>query len=699
MGFGLVLLFHTPAYLHGQSTNQISYKYSLDSLKGALNDEHSDSARLTTLDKLASYYRFSHNLNLDSLAKYTTLFVDLAGKTGKLGEVLRGHYLEAMLLKRQGNKEEGLDHMIQGLKKAEAKNDSALLFRAHVLMGDYHAPDIEQRVESYKKALAYGENSVSIEKQVELVILMANDLVWIQKEEEAFDLLLNTIEEQKENIGNTDFGFLYSTLGRIYRAAGEFEMSIESYNKAVEYHDWLLPEYRIEDYLHMGMSYQALGPPDHNQALIAYQKGERIAAAHGLQIQRCNLLLKTAIAFQDLEKYDQALAGYRRYFELKSTTGKSDKYRDYIYAFVYSKMGAIYVEQGNIQEAKRVAKESISLSEKSQEKGYGRSENLSRAYLTLYRIDSVKGDYKSALDYYRKYTHQQKLSRNYVDSLDYEEKVQTIKRLEVLHETKEKEKQIAELTYENELQQIKADSQENLRIWLVVVLLLLLILIWQLYRRFVSKKKSLAAKEMLIAEVHHRVKNNLQIILSLLNAQIDLNSESEDLAEALKESQNRIKSMAIIHQNLYNANNYTEVSTYAYLRELIGYISHSYRHLESKVRLETNIEDVRIKMELAVPLGLIINELITNSYKYAFDGTSADNQLLVDFSVLPESEGYKLEVRDNGIGLPANFSIDKLQSFGIQLVKGLVDQLHGRLEIHNVNGARFEIYMKNPAAA
>jgi len=197
-------------------------------------------------------------------------------------------------------------------------------------------------------------------------------------------------------------------------------------------------------------------------------------------------------------------------------------------------------------------------------------------------------------------------------------------------------------------------------------------------------------------EIHHRVKNNLQIILSLLGAQIDSHEGNKELVNVLIESQNKIKSMAIIHQNLYKGNQFTMVRLDTYIKELILNIKKSFDKEKKQIDINTDIKSISVPMGLAVPLGLIINELITNSYKYAFDNEAKDKKIGVEFSNIPNTNRYELTIQDNGKGLSNNIDIDNLSSFGMQLVQGLVYQLRGTIDINSEQGTKYDIILESP---
>ncbi len=197
--------------------------------------------------------------------------------------------------------------------------------------------------------------------------------------------------------------------------------------------------------------------------------------------------------------------------------------------------------------------------------------------------------------------------------------------------------------------------------------------------------KSLQEKEVLLKEVHHRVKNNLQVISSILNLQSSYVKEEHTL-DILRESQNRVKSMSFIHESLYRSKDFSQVNFSDYLNNLINNVLHTFLLPDKDVMLTTDLGAVNLNLDQAIPCGLILNELLTNAMKYAFTGIT-DPQLEV--SVLEEEGKVYITVEDNGIGLPEDFRIDETDSLGLQLVQTLTDQLDGTLEFKTGGGTKY----------
>lgn len=206
----------------------------------------------------------------------------------------------------------------------------------------------------------------------------------------------------------------------------------------------------------------------------------------------------------------------------------------------------------------------------------------------------------------------------------------------------------------------------------------------------VTIKESLSEKEMLLKEIHHRVKNNLQIISGILELQ-NLNISDENAKVILKEGQARIQSIALIHKTLYQSENFSKVPFQNYLTELIQAIQATYRNNVSKIEVAVKANDIELGINTAIPLSLIINEIITNCFKHAFTGRENGN-IAIELSKQPDY--FQLIVADNGKGLPEDFNINKLHSVGFDLIKGLTKQLEGNFNFEVENGTKITIHFK-----
>ncbi len=209
-------------------------------------------------------------------------------------------------------------------------------------------------------------------------------------------------------------------------------------------------------------------------------------------------------------------------------------------------------------------------------------------------------------------------------------------------------------------------------------------------RSYEKIEASLKEKEVLLREIHHRVKNNLQIISSMLNLQTNYITDQKSLA-IFEESRNRVRSMALIHEKLYQNESLSSLNIKEYVIELINNLMRSYR-TNNRVNSAIHISDIFVNTDTAIPLGLIINEIVSNSLKYAFPNNST-GKITITLVKLEENK-YQISIEDNGIGLPEDFNLRETNTLGLQLVNSLVTQLDGEIKLSSNNGTKFEIKFK-----
>lgn len=204
------------------------------------------------------------------------------------------------------------------------------------------------------------------------------------------------------------------------------------------------------------------------------------------------------------------------------------------------------------------------------------------------------------------------------------------------------------------------------------------------------KLKNAQQKEIMLREIHHRVKNNLAIVISLLNLQIENNS-NPDLLRIMKDIELRIRSMALIHEHLYRTENLDRIPLSDYLQSLATIIMSTFSG--SHIKLIKNLESADVSIETALPVGLITNELLTNAFKYAFpDHAEGEIRITLNHE---NDHLYCLKISDNGVGLPADYSFKEQKSFGMFIIRLLVEQLEGNIEVENNKGASFIIHFRD----
>ncbi len=296
-------------------------------------------------------------------------------------------------------------------------------------------------------------------------------------------------------------------------------------------------------------------------------------------------------------------------------------------------------------------------------------------YFTLYQTHKELGNYNVSLDYLEQYIERK-------NELITEQEQDNLNELAVKYETDKKEQELA-------IQSLQLQKANRSKIFLITGLIGLSLLSGLLYKLFQSRKKTasilsdknnkieaaLNEKETLLREIHHRVKNNLQVVSSLLSLQ-SRGLTDEQAKEAMSDSRNRVQSMALIHQNLYQDKDLVGVNTKEYIEKLTSNLVQNYSL--QKVEVETDIDNLDLDVDIMIPLGLILNELITNSLKYAFKEQDSGK---IQIHLKQQAAGLQLQVSDNGKGLPAEFNHTKLESLGFRLIDAFTKKLKATMKI------------------
>ena len=200
-------------------------------------------------------------------------------------------------------------------------------------------------------------------------------------------------------------------------------------------------------------------------------------------------------------------------------------------------------------------------------------------------------------------------------------------------------------------------------------------------------RDTIKEKEVLLKEVHHRVKNNLQVISSILSLQASYVNDVKTL-EILKESQDRIKTMSFVHESLYQNSDFSSIKLGDYVSTLAQNLIYSYKSDEFSIKLDTKFDEIFLNLYQAIPCGLIVNELVSNALKHAFKKVKKGK---LSIHIHKEANSIYINICDNGVGMPDNISIENIETLGFQLVHALVDQLDGTINVNNKNGTEYLI--------
>ncbi|CCH01448.1 signal transduction histidine kinase [Fibrella aestuarina BUZ 2] len=520
---------------------------------------------------------------------------------------------------------------------------------------------------------------------------------------EGFRYALLCVESMKKTADTASAAAFYGDLAQMYDEAGNHPKSIEWRKKS-------LAAWRQERLPNFAMFYAAgLIAKD----LIAQQKPDEALRFFQQLVADIptNTIIQKGCVAQNLAYCYEALGNYalaERYYRQSLYWYEQNKLDFEGSLQIRQELGTFYVRQKKYREARFYLTNALTIL--PQKKALS---TLKDIHFMLFKVDSAQGNYLAAIQHLQQY-------KTFNDSLFNEAKSKQLTQLQIQYDTREKEQNIALLSKQSELQQLALKRAQTTRNALLVGGLLLVGLLGVSYNRFRLKQRSnqlleakqgeidqknksleqmvaqkeelLVEKEWMLKEIHHRVKNNLQVISSLLNAQSDYLHDATALA-AIRESQNRVQAMALIHQKLYQSARLSTVDMAAYISEVVTYLLESFNS-EPAVRTELTVAPIQIDVNLATPLGLIINEAVTNSLKYAFPSPpyGADRPGIIAISLQPVTgQTCRLLIEDNGVGLPPGFDPTQTNTLGLTMIQGLSRQIGGQLHIDQESGVRIRL--------
>lgn len=461
---------------------------------------------------------------------------------------------------------------------------------------------------------------------------------------------------------------LYNNLGRIYEKTNQLEHALEVSRNSIAIKE------RLEDtkgllntYTNMSSIFQRLDSYD--SALFYSNKCIKRAKEIGDMSAYKSELVNIGIIYKNLDNKNKAVAAFK---EAESLI--IDKEDPYVLSQIYHNLGEYYFDQNELDNANFYIKKTREI---LLEDDY--LETALKHYHLDYAYNKKRGDTASAFISLEKYLS---LNEKFIS----QELVNKTSELEQLYQKEKREFEIEALNAENQLKSLTIEKNLRERNGLVLLSLLVLGSSLLLYKLYSNKQKSLKERDLLLKEIHHRVKNNLQIISSLLNLQAD-SLESDTAKDAVKEGQHRVKSMALIHQKLYSAQDVRGVYVQDYLENLSAELFRAFGVDPEKISWEINASGLKLDIDTVIPLGLIINELITNALKYAFN--EVENGLL-KIEINQVGEKLHVLVQDNGQGMDEK-EIERANSFGWRMITSLCRKLKAEISFKNDNGTRVQL--------
>ncbi|HZY79293.1 MAG TPA: tetratricopeptide repeat protein [Cyclobacteriaceae bacterium] len=527
----------------------------------------------------------------------------------------------------------------------------------------------DRSIQFYSEAIRLYETL----KDTSSAVTAGNNLAIIYSEKGLYDNALEMsfrslakLERQKPN---RTFANAYNTIGMVYAKIGDYAKSYDYYRKAL--HVRLALRYELgvaQSYNNIGEMFNFSG--EYDSALTNLAKAadirQRINDERGLgrtQTLTGKTFLKLGRTREAKDQFVKALTISRKLADQFAET----------YAIHGLAEANISLKDFKAAEQYLSAAESLIKKTKS-------TDDLRQ------NLELKAGLYKAGGDRSRLISTLERLMV-VKDSLLNNEKMESLLSLEIQYETEKKEQEIRILQQQQRIDRAELERSQIMIIALVVIAFMLVaiaVLVYQLYR-FTRQRKERA--ELHTKELHHRVTNNLQMLISFFTIQASLVGD-EKAAEVIRSTESRVNAMMLIHKKLYSKENTTELRLKDYTGDLINYLLYLYGY-ESKLTLDVLVVDMNVMAEKAIPIGLVLNELISNSLKHAYIGQSRPS---LKVHVSKNNEQIVIEIGDNGSGSFSNTDPIKESSFGLKMVNSLIREIHGSIErLTRENGTQYLI--------
>ncbi|MFO7370920.1 MAG: histidine kinase dimerization/phosphoacceptor domain -containing protein [Bacteroidales bacterium] len=497
------------------------------------------------------------------------------------------------------------------------------------------------------------------------------DQAYLNPAIEAFFKSLRIAEDSGDS---TEIANALGSIGLVYFNMKEYTNAIEYYLRQERILKNKVNQYELSVvYSNLGESYNALGELEkglryHMKALeMRRQMHFQMAISNSLQhIGHTYYLMKDS-ASRALEYINQSL-------DIDQKTGNFNGI-----AKNYMLKGKIFAANNNNSKAILYLEKSIELARK-----------YNNPYVTREASEALVGLYERNKQFEKAFTYLI-INNQVTDSLESGDNIKRITQLEMQHAFEQKQHEI-EVGHLKEKIRYEATIKRNrlIMVFSIHFVALIALFVAFLYRSYRKSRKAEKEKEALLKEMHHRVKNNLMVISSLLNLQSGSITDDTTLA-AVKESQGRVKSMALIHQQLYQSERFTSIDFPKYLEQLMASLQSVYEKPGVNIKYVIRAEDIRLDIDTAIPLGLITNELATNAYKYAFTG-STGGIIEIDFNRNPDKK-ILLKICDNGKGFPEGVDLENSPTLGLKLVRMLTKQIRAKLFVNSKSGAEFKLVL------
>lgn len=550
------------------------------------------------------------------------------------------------------------------------KLDTATIYAYCYLSSELVGIDNEKANEFAKEAWNISKKINNKSMQAWSTQVLAESYDYLGKADSSLMLYEKSIQLKKELKDIDGEAASKIGIGMLYFYQKNLQKAEAYFNEALNLYTIINNEKR------MGAALNNLGVVYRNQhqyqkAIDTYNKAYTLKVKTNDTLGIINALANLGSAYQYLKQYDKAESYLMQSHQLMQ---KSNAKNNLI--LNYAALAQLKMEQGKYLESKNYLEEGIAVG-----KDIDQPHEMMELYNVYLVLDTLMNDYNKAY-------HHLLLVNDYQKKINQNNSAKELEKLELIYKTKEHNKEI-------ELRNTIIKNR-NKAIWIIgtFAVLLLLILTWLFWlRKKLSQSnlmlnKLVKQKENLVKEIHHRVKNNLQVISSLLNMHVrkvqDPNSK-----KIFDDGISRIQAMSLIHQNIYAHSNLQQISPREYIEKLVQQLYITYQIPEKNIKIQTSIDDINLDIEKLMSIGLILNEILSNAFKYAFNGSKTG---VIDILLhQPKPNQIEMIVRDNGSGISIEIIDSTNDSLGMRLIQAFSDKLRATLSIGNVNGTIYKL--------
>ncbi|KIC92604.1 tetratricopeptide repeat-containing sensor histidine kinase [Flavihumibacter solisilvae] len=706
-------------------------KEDADSLLKSLSEGRSEADQLDIFLMLAKYYIFKageEKVDFDSARECMRKAAYLNNKIKSADAEAIQILLQSQIARENGQIKEGKAMAETAVKRLGNSKNKYYSANAYFLLSEYYSwGNLNESAEKRRlvELAIQSYEHTKYKEQLAFCLKHLADLYALNDEREKAVKMLDRSLQIYKSIGYTSLQGVYILYSYIYYQEGDYKHALNyglmALKNAQIRGDSSMSLCQINNYI--GKTLFRLN--ENEKAIGYYREAMKVAIKYNDNEALLQVMANTVDSYIALKKPYEALVlmGTLPKKNLEPTLDESYIYTPLSYLKIYNELRDYKEMQSysnQILQLNRIHKPQdkllndfyrIMIGYYLHARQYNSAETYTRAidslsqkigdphrvkedYYLKFRLDTARGEYKSAAGNLLKY---QALN----DSLFNEASGRQIRQLEVEFETEKNKNEITVLNQKNQLQQNHLKQARLVKNFTIGGIVFLFIIIGLLYRQFRHKQQSnkiilqknqqlqlyLNEKEWLVKEIHHRVKNNFHVVASLLEIQSSY-LKNKEAYSAIKESQHRIHSMSIIHQKLYQSATLSTIRMPEYIYELVEYLRESYA-IRDSIGFSLQVENIELDDASGLTLGLILNEAITNSIKYAFTDTM-DGKITISLSYISDSQ-IMLGISDNGRGLPTDFETRTGTTMGMEMLQGLTDDLGGSYSIETNGGTHIKI--------